>query len=884
MAQEFRTVEYQGQRAERQGYIAAPSGQAALDANADFQQRQIVRAQEGVNQANQMALRNNERLDAVAIDNQRLVAAQSSARNEAVLRSTQMLGEQRLRNMQLRDGWQSEVQRLRLTHQTMRDEFNTRLNSQQTESLTQLGSNIAQFSSTLWKQQAEGINKRNQEVQAQGLMDELMGFGSTTIQDLSKVDVSQYQRLARQGENALVANQLEQNGRPVDATRIRSDNPFYLYGRSEGQVLKAQGELPAYLTKVKQEAQDSGLLVKGDPNADVALGVILNTAARKFFVEKGLTGIAPAVVAKYMGDTLIRSQALITKEFNAENRAYVKDAQKQVALGQAQLAFETIGQNPAEAAKNISQVLNAAGTDGLDDLFRGFVLQANQTGNRAPIDNLMLDPRMAYKVGEYSQFQQQWQETAARNADKANKEYAQRIEGSFLAKLSEANPGDVPGIREEFTQLARTLPIELAGPLLDKISKTSIADASSANTALDDIIELTPPAQLPAAIARFKAENPTLPNSVVQKADKALKAFEKAMSPDAQQALEEAQSLVLGTIDPKTTALRKINPTADQQINAIVKARKEELVRRAKVYFQRPGASVDGFRNWLQQNNQDLIKKPISADANGNFPELGQRAKPTPTSSAAPVPVTPYRNRNVTFFVTQNERNKLIQGHYGRVNATKAIVLTPNEVQAAAVSYEAGNGHLALVKQLAGRVGMTPEALIMNQAALHGMPGRLEPPKDTRQTSVYQRGTGNGQQVKPDYARSFALSAGLSQRGATWFATIIKDESGGNPNALHDSDAQGNPTGFGLFGHRNSRRESLFAFAKQRGMPPSDPLTQMEFAISEIKTSYPSVWTKITAPNPTSNQLWTAMKDWLRFSETVHTRRYNSLLNALGQQ
>lgn len=884
MAQPFRTVEYQGQRAERQGYIAAPSGQPALDANAEFQQRQLVRAQEGVNQSNQMALRNNERLDAVALDNQRLVAAQSSARNEAVLRSTQMLGEQRLRNMQLRDNWQSEIERIRLTHQTMRDEFNIRLQSQDINALTQLGTNFAQFSTTLWKQQAEGINKKNQEVQAQGLMDELLGFGSTTIEDLSKVDVSQYQRLARQGESAIVANQLDQNGRPVDATRIRSDNPFYLYGRSEGQVLKAQGELPAYLTKVVEQAQDSGMLVKGDPNADVTLGVVLNTAARKFFIEKGLTGVAPAVVAKYMGDTLIRTQAQLTKAFNSENRAFVKGAQEAVALGQGQLAFDSVGQNPAEGSKVVSQVVNASGVEGLDKLFKGYAAQANLTGNRAPLDNLMLDPRMAYKVGDYSQFQQQWQETAARNADKANKEYASRIEGSFLARLSEASPADVPGLRQEFSDLARTLPIELAGPLLEKIGKTSIADASSATTALDDIIELTPQAQLPAAIARFKADNPTLPNSVLQKADKAIKAFEKAMSPDAQQALDEAKSLVLGTIDKDSSALRKINPTADQQINAIVKARQAELERRAKVYFQRPGASVDGFRNWLQQNNQDLVKKPIAADGNGNFPELGLRAKPTPTSTAAPVPVTPYRNRQVTFFVTQTERNKLIQGHYGRVNATKAVVLTPNEVQAAAASYEAGNGHLGLVKQVAARVGMTPEALIMNQAALHGMPGRLEAPKDLRSTPAYQRGTGNGQQVKPDYARSFGLSSGLSQRGATWFATVIKDESGGNPNALHDSDAQGNPTGFGLFGHRNSRRQALFSFAKQRGMPPSDPLTQMEFAISEIKTSYPSVWAKITAPNPTTNQLWTAMKDWLRFSETVHTQRYNSLLNALGEQ
>lgn len=881
MANEFRTVEYQGSRSERQAYIQAPDTSRALEISAEYNQRNLAAGQEGVNQINQLAARNNERLDNIALDNQRLAMAQQSTRNELALRASQMIGQQRLDNMKLRDGWQSEIERIRLTHQTMRDELRLKISAQESEALTVLGAGIAQFSQTLWKQRVEETNKRNQELQAQGLMDELLGFGSTKVEDLSRVDQAQHMRLAKQAEGQLVAQSLEKNGRPVDATRIRADNPFYLYGQQEGMMLKAASELPGYLQKVVEEAQSSGVLKKGDPNADVALGVILNTASRKFFVEKGLLGVPPAIAAKYMGDTLLRSQASLVKQFNAENKAYVKEAQERVALGQALMAFDQVGKDPAEAQKIVSQMINNsadAGAEGLLKLFKSYAAQANMSGNRAPLDNLMQTPGMEFLAGEYAQWQQNWQETAARNAEKANKEYADRIEGSFLAELSQVNPNQVPALREKYMDLARTLPIDLAGPLMQKIGKTTIADASSASTALNDLVETTPIAQLPAAIARFKADNPGLPNSVIQQADKALKAFEKSLSPEAQQLIEEAKRSIVGLSDPKEDALRRMDGAYLDKRDAVIRNRQDRFEQRAKAYWQTPGASIDGFRNWMQQKNQDLLKAPIRPDKNGNFPELTRSLTVRPSSSTVPsLPSGNFNGRKVTFFTSEKAREKVISGHYGRINATTSLVLTPNEIISGVTSYEAGNGHLPVVQQLAARAGMTPEALLITQAQMYNMSGRLEPPKEVRQTPAYLQGTNGGQRVSRDYARSFALSAKLSERGAIWLATNMMDESGGDPNKVHDDG-----TGFGLFGHRLERRDALINYAKQRGLPPNDAQTQLEFAVWEIKNKYPSVWSIVTAPNPTLNQLWRASKAWEGFNKKHDNHRFNSLKNALG--
>jgi hypothetical protein len=206
-------------------------------------------------------------------------------------------------------------------------------------------------------------------------------------------------------------------------------------------------------------------------------------------------------------------------------------------------------------------------------------------------------------------------------------------------------------------------------------------------------------------------------------------------------------------------------------------------------------------------------------------------------------------------------------------------MMTPNEIQEWGNQYESGNGFNQVLQKLAARAGIDSISLLETQAQIYGMQGRIQHPANYQSTPDYQRGTNNGTRVEPNFARSTALQYGLSARGATWFATNMMDESKGDPTAVHDGG-----TGLGLFGHRLGRREALKQFAASQGTSPTDPFTQIQFSLQEIKNKYPHVWTVVSAPNPTTNQLWRASIDWLGFNRSVYGHRFNSLRRALGEQ
>jgi hypothetical protein len=864
-----------------------PDGTRQLAEASEYESRQLARAQEGVNLKNQMALRNNERLDQVALENKRLVIAQQSASNEAALQAQRMYGQQQLENTKLSDGWRLEVERLRMTQKALRDEANIQIKSQEAESLTQFGQALVNFSSVLFQRKAEDTNKKNKDLQAQGLMDELLGFGSTDVSDLYKVDQVQRSRLAAQAESSLIAGELEKTGKPNEATNIRANNPFYLYGRQEGQILKSSGELDAHLRNVVRQAEQSGLLNKGDTNADLKLATILNTATRQFFIEKGLTDLPPALVAKYFGDTLLSSQAGISKEWNAANKKFVQDTRKSLAHGQLIIGFDAMGKDPAEARKHVDQILNVYDGDyrGIDEAFKVLASEALKTGNRTPLDNFMLDPRTQRVAADYSQFQYNWQEQAARKAEKQQGELKDAIWGGFLNELQGVTSANALNeIKSRWVAQAEALPLDLSGPLKQQINGFRPSDLTGAQIAYDSIMQNTPPDQLPGALERFKAQHPDLPYEFRQRLEKAADAVKAAVldNPEIKQLFEEAKLSIVNQLDPKSAARRKMDAAYAEKEQAVVRRRRLELERRFKVWVQRPGATPDGFREWLQNSNRDLLGKPITDDGSGRFMELVTQVAPRPSSSEVPsLPkiVIPATKRQVVSYISAEARSKLIDGRYGRINSAASLMTTPNEIQEWANQYESGNGINQTLQKLAARAGIPPISLLETQAQIYGMQGRIQHPTNYQRTPDYQRGTNNGTSVEPNFARSTALQYGLSARGATWFATNMMDESKGDPSAIHDGG-----TGLGLFGHRLGRRDALKQFAASQGTSPTDPFTQIQFSLQEIKTKYPHVWTVVSAPNPTTNQLWRASIDWLGFNQSVYAHRFNSLRRALGEQ
>lgn len=290
MANEFRTINYEGQRADGNGYIQAGDPSQALQSNAAYMSRQLERAGGQIQAQNALSLSQNRQIDQIAIDNQRLINAQMSDRNQTILRGQQMLGEQRLRNREMRQGWQESIGRLKATQQASAEEMKIRLNAQENEALTELGASLVQFSTTLWKSRAEKINQQNQELQAQGMLDEITGLGKTQPADVMRVDQSQQARLAAQGQTMLVAKQEENAGRQAEANRLRADNPFYLYGRQEGAALKASYQIGSTIDQAIEEAINNGTLDPLNPQSDVLVQEIIQRTSRQFIIDSGLIG------------------------------------------------------------------------------------------------------------------------------------------------------------------------------------------------------------------------------------------------------------------------------------------------------------------------------------------------------------------------------------------------------------------------------------------------------------------------------------------------------------------------------------------------------------------------------------------------------------------
>jgi hypothetical protein len=873
MANEFRTVQYRGSGAQTNAYVGVSSGQGALDSNIDYNNRQLRTATEERLQQARASIDNQRRVDAIATDNARLTASQMNASNEALLRGEQLVGEQRLANIKLREDQTQEIRKLQLLHEQKRDELSLINKQQNNESLTAFGQQMLQFSQSLWKSNVEEQKRKAEQMQAFAVLDYVL---NPNIGETIRVDQAQYTRLAKQGELSQLAQKLEASGLPNDAARIRASNPFYLHTMQEMSALTATNELPDYLNKVVLQAQQQGVLVKGDPDYDLKLQAIQYDSLRNFITEKGLSGMNPVVVARYLQGPMMQALAGVSKQFNSENNRHVKEAAASQALGDAIASFDTLT-DPVEVNKHISQNIAQGGVDSLERLFDGISRQASLTGNNAPLVALMEHPAMAPYLGKFASWEKNRLAEAEAALEKQNADTFKLLQAQFDMEIRRANPGDLPAIRDRFLQQASGLPYELASKLEEHIWSVRPGSVGNLDSRVRDVIELGDEKDL-----RRLLQNPALTNTQKEELNKAVAARQKAMSPEAKLALEQAKNLIISPeiLPPQLKSATAINPFVKRQIDAVIKQREETLERRSREYWSRPNASVEGYQKWLDTQNADLIKRKISIDQFGNVPELGEQARaPKATQQIPPTATVSHNGRQVVWMLEDKTRQALLKGAYGDVNPRRTVVATPQEIMAVDNYYASTGVYPKQWLALAVRTRVKPDELLSIQAGLHGMRGSPSLPPTRSRPADAATGAGQpGTPVTRATAQQYALSAGLSPRGALWFATNMMDESTGRPTAVHDSG-----TGYGLFGHRLGRKEALIQYAAQRGVNPSDGQMQLQFALDEIKSRYPDVWRTVSAPNPSLNDLWRASRTWLGFSESVYNKRFNSLRTALGE-
>ena len=84
----------------------------------------------------------------------------------------------------------------------------------------------------------------------------------------------------------------------------------------------------------------------------------------------------------------------------------------------------------------------------------------------------------------------------------------------------------------------------------------------------------------------------------------------------------------------------------------------------------------------------------------------------------------------------------------------------------------------------------------------------------------------------PQDMYDYALSKGATRNEAILLTSASASEGVFNPGALHDRDANGNPTGYGMFGHRLDRRDALF---RDAGTNTPTWQQQTDFALKELR-------------------------------------------------
>jgi len=890
--QPFRSIEMRGRQSSVRSDLQAADHTQKL---AEYNRRQLQKqkdSHEALNNERRFRNFNSQVLEETAIQQQRLEMANLSTNAELAAKAKEIIGRRELEGERMRIQQEDQIRRMKNSQEIIRNQLQQQLQVQEANTISEFGNQLLSFSETLYRQKADQINEANKRLQAQGQLDYITGNLGEGSQDLSDAQTA---RVALGMSLDTAAAQLDAEGKPTDATNIRAHNGHYQYGIQEGMAIKHGTELKGYLQQAKEDAIANKLLNFGDPSADAKLQVFLQTKTIDFMVERGLTSLPIEIQQKYLAKTLITAQASVMAEFNEANQKYTLDA----SIGLVRNQIRTGSKSPA-FAEDLPNMLSQLFTKdpenfsaNLTKVYSDLKADTYETGDMTALDTLITtieaDQRLTAfgqdVINDYLKYEETFDKAQAKAADDKAKELADRLLAGFNEEATTID--DVTTLTERrqfYFDQAENLPLIQRSRVRTELNKFNASDLESVKNANDAF--LATPGATPENL-RERALDPRQPQSEKDRLIRAANSIEKLAESNPQyKTTLRRQKGSIETLRPTVPNEQlKLDPQIRVQIDEAVKRRKEELDIRFQAWVTDGVGekNADTMKEWFDKQT-DLLKDPIVLSDDGKVEELRVTEDEFSYGAEDAVKFTPQpignTQRNGVFFTGKESRSAARRGALGRLDSTTGVFLNPPEIVAFVEKYEKTGLIDPLVRDLAIQAGVTPKEFMQNQADLWGMPGEIQP-YDTqiKVSPVTQR-------VSRDQAFNFALDEGLGRGGAIMFANSMMEESTGNPLAEHDPDPNGKPTGFGLFGHRLTRKDALEAFAAEKGKSPSDPTVQMQYAISELRAYkndpyYGHVYEAVFAENPTMGQLVEAQRDWLRFHSSLHGKRENSLVNDL---
>jgi hypothetical protein len=133
--------------------------------------------------------------------------------------------------------------------------------------------------------------------------------------------------------------------------------------------------------------------------------------------------------------------------------------------------------------------------------------------------------------------------------------------------------------------------------------------------------------------------------------------------------------------------------------------------------------------------------------------------------------------------------------------------------------------------------------------------------------------------VSEEWVINGLVKRGMPAHIATAFAWNMKDESGLRPGINEiEPLVKGSRGGFGLYQLTGPRRRQYEAFAKKRGVDPSDPDAQLDFMMNELKTTEKRAAKSIYGARTTGEAASAIVNKFLRPHETHRVRRSENYL------
>lgn len=866
----------EAQRSGDPGFIQAPNSLNQIEESGRQSQRYMASAQDQFNRNTQFQQTALARAQRAQEGNAQLALGQTLKNQEIAWKNDEFQGRAALNNLQLAQQQTSQASQIALAQQGV-----------QNQQLTDLGNSFIKFSETLWQKKAEQINKENEELKVT-LLNSYLSNPEQFKPDVANVERAEILRTQGLVNAETSALWLESQGLKAAASQVRAGNPFALRGIEEGRAIKSSLGYQTYLTGKYRDAIDSGELNKLSPDYRAKLSQLFAIASNEYLKEQGLIGVNPGVLAKYFGYTKAQVEAQLLQDFTNEGYKETKAAQKAVAEAQVYNSAAAITAMPREQWTAELQRLAAASTaangmnpiEGHKSMLLQLIKAAEQSNDFSLVDAFVQTDRGdGQPYGATPGIQEVYDKGRTIFTTKQAALLKQKQSDDLDAVVADFDrvfaTGDVASIREaQDTAVSRLM--QLGTP--EAMAKArSIASTNPGESPM--IQEQLRRAEDGGYLDRFLRENrDRMTNSTYERYAKRAEQTSKLKEPAYQQALNQVLiRMKVAAGEANEQQQRLLPPHAKQALNDYTKLQQDKLKQYAREWLsQNPGSNIKDFEDWLKGQEKSYTDlKQFVVDPRSDMPRGMQSLGGGTEFTGNPM----VRRLTLGGRMREDYRAPQVQAGLASGNITgKAIqfntdiVFTQKQIQDAVANYEKNGTWPQFMVDIASRTGRSVKSMVQAQARVYGGSGVIMDPGNFK---LPPSPSGSGK-VSFDAVQNFGKSSGMSQRGAIAFATMVQDESGGDPVVPGDS---GNAQGLMQWNRVESpdRVRRLQQFAAQRGKPVTDPGVQLNYAIYEMKNFYPSVWSVLTSRNPTNNQLWRATVEYLGFNPRVYGQRQASL-------